>query len=224
MSLSEENRVRMSKTMSKFLRHHLEDLKCPVTADGYVPLSALLRKQQFRGATLDDIRLIVTACNKQRFTLMLPAAQRPEDYDPSVASPAIRYEDSVTEPMIRANQGHSHTSAANVGIVDEAIHEVVTEPLPYLVHGTKSKYADSIRATGLNRMARSHIHFISTPDAKSGFRPSSDALIHVDMKAAMEGGIVFYRSANDVILSEGIDGIIPAQYISEIEIRDVHRK
>ena len=34
------------------------------------------------------------------------------------------------------------------------------------------------------------------------------------MTDAMRDGIIFYESTNDVILTEGINGIIPAKYLS----------
>ena len=38
-------------------------------------------------------------------------------------------------------------------------------------------------------------------------RNDCQVLVHVDMAAAMADGIKFYVSSNDVILSEGLDGI-----------------
>jgi 2'-phosphotransferase len=66
-------------------------------------------------------------------------------------------------------------------------------------------------------MNRTYIHFASAPNAKSGFRKSSDVLIHIDMPKAMSDGIKFFMSVNGVILSDGIDGIIESKYFSKIE-------
>jgi 2'-phosphotransferase len=52
-------------------------------------------------------------------------------------------------------------------------------------------------------MNRTHIHFASKPGAISGFRKSSEVLVHVDMKKAMEDGLEFFMSENNVILCVG---------------------
>ena len=62
-------------------------------------------------------------------------------------------------------------------------------------------------------MGRTFIHFASSQNAISGKRASCDTIIYIDMKLAMEDGIKFYMSKNKVILSDGIDGIIPSKYI-----------
>lgn len=46
----------------------------------------------------------------------------------------------------------------------------------------------------------------------SGFRATCNLLIYLDLPKAMEDGILFYRSANDVILTEGVDGVVAPKY------------
>jgi 2'-phosphotransferase len=199
--MNEERRTQVSKSLSYYLRHNLDKLQCTVSPDGFVPLSALLTRQNFRGVTVEDIQDIVRNCAKQRFTLK-------EETD----------EKGQQIWMIRANQGHSIPAAEKSGIVAEQIYELILEPLPYCVHGTTRKVLPSVESEGLKKMNRTHIHFASQPDAKSGFRSSSKVLVHIDMARAMLDGIKFFRSTNNVILSDGINGIIDPKYFKEIEI------
>jgi len=72
-------------------------------------------------------------------------------------------------------------------------------------------------------MARTHIHFaIGLPGGKevvSGMRVSCDVIIEVDVEKAMKAGIEFQRSSNNVILSKGINGIIPPIYFKKVNLR-----
>jgi len=89
----------------------------------------------------------------------------------------------------------------------------LTELFGYCVHGTTRKAINEIKSSGLSKMSRTHIHFASKPNAISGFRSDSTVLIHVDMGAAMEDGIEFFISENQVILSLGP---IDPKYFKEI--------
>lgn len=198
---SSKKLTEISKRMSYYLRHHLGKLHCPVTPDGYVPLHCLLAKREFSGVTVEEIESIVANCSKQRFSLQRMSSDE--------AGEEIL--------MIRANQGHSIPSATSSGIDPDQIYHLITEPLDYCAHGTRREAVEGIQRTGLNRMGRTHIHFACKPDAKSGFRKDSKVAIHIDMARAMNDGIKFYRSENDVILSDGIDGVIDPKYISRIE-------
>ena len=111
----------------------------------------------------------------------------------------------IKDDCIRANQGHSLD--VNVEL------EVITDPsvIPVVIHGTlKSKWS-SIQSTGLHRMKRKYIHFAE------GMRKSCDLFIYIDTERCMKDGIVFYRSANNVILSSGIDGTIDSKYFKFVK-------
>ena len=69
-------------------------------------------------------------------------------------------------------------------------------------------------------MDRKHIHFVENISKKeqiSGFKNISDVILTIDMNKCIGDGIVFYKSTNNVILTEGIDGIIPSKYIINVE-------
>jgi 2'-phosphotransferase len=195
--MDKQRETSISKKMSYYLRHHIDEISDTVTPDGYVKLSDLLKHKDFvkNNITITDIEYIVTNNDKQRFKLIT--------LEPS------------KEQMIRANQGHSISDSNIFGQIDQTkIYTEITEPLPYCVHGTIKKAINDIKKTGLNKMSRTHIHFASEPNAISGFRASSSVLIHIDMISAMSDGIKFFISDNGVILSEGP---IDPKYFSKIE-------
>lgn len=185
--------IALSKRLSYYLRHNLHNI--PETLhDGYVPVRVLLGKKEFQYITVDEVHHVVSNNNKNRFELTT--------------------RDGVL--MIRARQGHSHSAGSVIDMT--SVLEKITQPLSYCAHGTTKHAYEKIQTSGLSRMNRTHIHFASSPYAISGFRTSSQVLIHIDMFKAMQDGIEFYRSSNGVILSEGMNGIISPMYIKNVEI------
>lgn len=177
--MQSKRQTSLSKKLSYFLRHHLDMIPGPVDSAGYVPINSLLQMPDFVSinATQEEILQAVEISDKKRFGL-----------DP-------------TGTKIRANQGHSQESGK---LIDQnQLLTKLTVPQDYCVHGTTCKAINQIKATGLNRMGRTHIHFASKSNAISGFRSNSTVLIHVDMSAAMADGIEFFISDNEVILSPG---------------------
>jgi len=184
--------------------------------------------------------------DKQRFSL-IPLSEAPSTSEgPSNVSTdgvatAVISDFADTDPsnyLIRANQGHS------IKVEDEGLLEPITleSELPNaVVHGTTHRAWPLILSTGgLKKMTRNHVHFASglptgfqsledAADAEaesskepvmSGMRKSSDILIFIDIKKALEEGLKFGRSANGVILSQGDEnGIIPTQYFQRVEAR-----
>lgn len=179
MSSQSKRDTFVSKKLSYFLRHHLDQIPGPVSPAGFVSIDSLLGMSDFADAniTLEEIIQAVKTSDKQRFGL-----------DP-------------TGKLIRANQGHSITSGKLIN--QDLLLTKLTSPQDYCVHGTTRKAIDEIKSSGLNKMSRTHIHFASKPNAISGFRSDSNVLIHVDMASAMADGIEFYISDNQVILSPG---------------------
>lgn len=95
---------------------------------------------------------------------------------------------------------------------------------PVVIHGTFSKFWPLIKAEGLKRMNRIHIHFApGMPKEEgviSGMRGSCDIIIEIDMEAAMKDGIPFFISTNSVLLTEGVEGLLPAKYIKKVMKKD----
>ncbi|TDO31556.1 RNA 2'-phosphotransferase [Paractinoplanes brasiliensis] len=105
---------------------------------------------------------------------------------------------------VRANQGHS---------VPVDLLLVAQPPPRWLYHGTSAAALDSIRATGLNRARRHHVHLSADTDTarRVGSRRAGPVIVlTVDAKAMADDGHLFYRSANGVWLTDAV----PAQYLN----------
>lgn len=92
--------------------------------------------------------------------------------------------------------------------------------IPVVVHGTYISNWVNIKARGLSKMQRKHIHFavglLGEKGIISGMRQSCDLFIYIDTEKCIKDGIKFYRSANNVILSSGINGIITYKYFKSV--------
>ena len=96
-----------------------------------------------------------------------------------------------------------------------------------MIHGTDKKAWGFIKSQGLSRMARTHIHFaIGYPGDNqviSGMRGSCDVIVEVDVPKAMAAGIVFQKSKNNVILSKGINGVVPPSFFRQVTLREKNK-
>jgi 2'-phosphotransferase len=169
---------------------------------GYVPISEILDWQIFRknNCKSQDILGLVANSDKQRYEL------------------------SRNKSKIRASQGHTIDT-----LDEESLYETITNPaeIPLVIHGTDKKAWGYIKSQGLNRMARTHIHFaIGYPGDKeviSGMRGSCDVIVELDVPKAMAAGIVFQKSKNGVILSKGINGVIPPNFFRQVTLREKNK-
>ena len=89
------------------------------------------------------------------------------------------------------------------------------------MHGTYSKFWPNIKAEGLKRMNRTHVHFApgepGESEVISGMRGSCDILVFLDLSRALKDGLKFYKSRNNVLLCPGNeDGVILPQYFSKV--------
>jgi len=191
-----EEITRISKKLTYLLRHGAEKEGLKMGNDGYVNVKDLLMKKELKTVTMAIIMHIVKTDEKQRFKL-------------------IKDSDSG-EYYIRANQGHS---LMNVEIQMEKI--TTSKDIPCCIHGTfKNSWNAILKTGGLSKMGRQHIHFASGRFGEegiiSGLRKTCEILIYVDIDMAISDGIVFYRSENGVILSEGVDGILNRKYFKKV--------
>ena len=150
-----------------------------------------------------DVRRVVRDSDKQRFELK-------EDHN---------------ETIIRAVQGHSIESLDE----DKILRRLGNESLDQIcVHGTYHQYLTGIfKAGGLlaggtkGQTFRTHVHFASRPpgDKKmiSGMRHNAEIAIWIDMKKAIHDELPFFISSNEVILSQGINGMIATKYFSRVQ-------
>jgi 2'-phosphotransferase len=192
--LSKKKEQEISKKLSYILRHGIQTLDLDCDLNGYVKVNELFSRKLIKTNNIDEIKYIVDSNEKKRFSLIL----------------------KNNEYYIRANQGHS----LEVGklIDDEVTLEKIDNPIE-IFHGTEKKYIDSIVENGLNRGSRKHIHLVSEIEKEkqtSGFKNISNRIIIVNMKKCMEDGMIFYKSENNVILTEGFDGVIDSKYFIDI--------
>jgi putative RNA 2'-phosphotransferase len=99
---------------------------------------------------------------------------------------------------IRANQGHS--VAVDLGLPPATPPEI-------LFHGTVRRFLDPIRAQGLLRRARTHVHLsaeTATARVVAGRRAGDAVILRVRARSMHDAGYAFYRSANGVWLTEHV--------------------
>ena len=101
---------------------------------------------------------------------------------------------------IRANQGHS---------IHVELGLAACEPPPVLFHGTARRFLDSIRATGLEKRSRQHVHLSADEDtaAKVGARHGKVVILRVDAAGMTAAGHLFWRADNGVWLTEAVPAV-----------------
>lgn len=190
----EKREYLISKSLSYLLRHAAIKEKLPIDAQGWVPVSAVLRNNRLKSlrASQQDIERIVESNDKQRFKLKM--------------------EGDAT--FICANQGHTLTQITP----DLELLTVASMP-KNVYHGTFVNKLPLIEKQGLKRMARNHIHMTSDAEwSVLGIRKSCTVLIYIDTTKCIDDGLEFWRSANGVILCAGdAKGYIPPKYFKRIE-------
>lgn len=113
-----------------------------------------------------------------------------------------RYAFNTKQTKIRANQGHSLSLKLDL--------EQVTPP-KLLYHGTATRFLNSIKATGLERRNRHHVH-LSDNHATAiqvGKRHGNPVVLAISAALMHKAGYSFWRSANGVWLCEAV----PTDYI-----------
>ena len=192
-----QSQVKLSKALSWLLRHNAESEGFTLLEGGFVHASEILKHRRFVGYSIADVETVVQNCEKQRFGTKVGMDGK---------------------LLIRANQGHSMKTV-------EVELEEITKPqdAPKVIHGTYFKAWNLIKESGLSKMKRNHIHFAAGEPGDqgviSGMRSSAQVFIYIDVEKAMsEGGIKFYKSANNVILSPGnADGFILPTYFKIVK-------
>ncbi|MGJ8638007.1 MAG: RNA 2'-phosphotransferase [Opitutaceae bacterium] len=113
-----------------------------------------------------------------------------------------RFAFSEDERLIRANQGHSIN-------VDLALEPVV--PPMFLYHGTATRFEAQIRAEGLKRQQRQHVHLSHEQETavRVGQRHGKPVILKVKASEMADAGALFYRSENGVWLTEQV----PVDYL-----------
>jgi 2'-phosphotransferase len=203
--------TKLSHTLSWALRHKAPEIGMSITTAGWVPVQEFLESKhpRLRGITLQDIEEVVATSDKKRFVL----AYRPNSDFPAKLS-------SGGEILcIRASQGHSIKTIDPNLLLTRLTPDQIRN-LPCIVHGTYVDAWKSIEQQGLKMMKRSHIHFATgLPEDEqviSGMRRSATIYIYIDPQACIDDGIQFFISANGVVLTDGINGILETKYFSKV--------
>lgn len=195
--------VRVSKALSWLLRHGAEKEGVPIDSAGYCLVDDVLTTRRLRDSNLEELRGVTAASEKQRFHM----------------------KEEGGKWYIRANQGHS-IAAVRAEELLEKLDPSYAEEHSNVYHGTYSQFWESILAVGgLNKMTRNHIHFATNvPEVgkvKSGMRKTCDLIVRVDLtNPDVWDGIEWFRAANDVVLTSGIEGTLPLELVADVTRRD----
>lgn len=210
---AEVSQEKLSRFLTRVLRHDAKRLGLQMRSDGSVALKDLVALSFFRnnGFGEADVEREVKHNDKQRFSLWLEKGIK----------------------RIRANQGHKMKE-----VVDSELLTPISssQELPVCIHGTymkrwhhkKKSYVDvwpAIKREGLKPMGRNHIHFVphevGSRTVISGMRQDCTVAIYLDVPKALAMGIKLFRSSNDVVLSRGNEcGHIPTELFAKaVEIK-----
>ncbi|WP_165984266.1 RNA 2'-phosphotransferase [Streptomyces sp. YIM 98790] len=172
--------TRLSKYLARHLRHDPGRIGITLDRQGWT-----------------DVADLLAAC--ARHNVPLSRAQ----LDAIVArNDKQRFALSEDGTRIRANQGH--TVEVDLGLEP-------AEPPEVLYHGTVGRSLAAIRAEGLRPMNRHHVHL--SPDRETatrvGARRGRPVILTVAAGALHRAGHPFYRTANNVWLTEAV----PPRYL-----------
>jgi putative RNA 2'-phosphotransferase len=174
----------ISKFLSLVLRHEPHRIGLSLDAAGWTSVDELLRKANAAG------RLISRELLQQVVD----------------TSDKKRFALSDDGTRIRANQGHS---------IDVELGLAPSVPPDVLYHGTATRFLESILQNGLDKRSRHHVHLsVDLTVARSvGQRYGTLVMLQVDARRMQCDGHVFFRSDNDVWLTDAV----PPPYLSVCE-------
>ncbi len=180
-TMNKQARTKKSKFLSLVLRHRPERIGIVLDSQGWVPVAQLLERCAASGFSITEEELIEVV----------------------TTNPKQRFSFSEDGRRIRANQGHSVQ-------VDLKLEPLA--PPPVLYHGTTDKFLPAIKTQGLKRMSRHHVHL--SPDRATavdvGGRRGRPVVLLVDANQMQADGHLFYRSDNNVWLTERV----PPEYLT----------
>lgn len=114
-----------------------------------------------------------------------------------------RFEFDLHKIRIRARQGHS---------IDVDVELQTYTPTGFLYHGTAYRFINDIMKQGLTKQSRQHVHMSDNEETakRVGSRHGQPVILQIDSAKMHEDGLVFYKSNNDVYLTDNV----PSKYIT----------
>ena len=183
--MTDQENKHLSKKLSYILRHHPDSIGLVLDKNGWANVEELLEKLNASGTSVNLENL--------REVVSTNAKQR------------FSFDEGVNR--IRANQGHSINIALGLASV---------KPPSILYHGTATVNREAILSQGLTRQQRQHVHLsadISTA-IQVGQRHGKPFIFEVDTKAMHAAGFTFFRSENNVWLTDHV----PPQFLSSASV------
>ena len=180
--MNQEKVKKISKFLSLVLRHQPEKIGIQLDESGWVAVDKLLAGMNQHG------RPIITHATLEEVVQ---------------TNDKKRFSFSEDGQRIRANQGHSLTI--------ELGYEPAIPP-EILLHGTPTRFVDTIRKEGLKKMKRHHVHLhtdLKTATAV-GNRRGQAVILKINSQAMHEAGYTFYVTPNDVWLVDQV----PPEFIT----------
>ncbi len=165
--------VRISKFLSRVLRHRPDQIGITVDPHGWARVDELIRKAEAIGFSLTPAliaEVITRSSDKKRFALRADGAR------------------------IRATHGHSLA-------VDLGLEPVV--PPAQLFHGTATRFLHSIRKRGLVQRGRQYVHLSPDVETATavGRRHGVPAILVIDAGTMHAEGYEFFISEHGVWLT-----------------------
>ena len=175
---------RTSKFLSLVLRHQPETIGIKLSSSGWVEVEQLL-----------------AAINRHPNDIQLDRKSLEQTVD---SNDKQRFEFDENRMSIRARQGHS------IGV---DLGYTATIPPETLLHGTPRKFVASIRATGLKKMNRHHVHLHTDLKTASavGARRGDSVILSIRAGDMHRAGFEFFVTENGVWLTDSV----PAKFIEE---------
>lgn len=166
----------LSKFISLILRHKPETIGLELDKNGWADVSELIEKVNNHNNELTFEELKFIVDNNDKKRFIFN-----EDFT-----------------KIRANQGHT---------IDVDLQLKNEQPPQYLYHGTAENNKDSILKNGINKGKRHHVHLSSdiVTAIKVGSRHGKPIIFEISSKEMFVNGIKFFKSENNVWLTDFID-------------------
>lgn len=185
---SEPLEVRVSKALAAGLRHG--KLGFEIDQEGFVHVDFILNQPYFQKLKVD-------------FNIISRIVEQPYDN----VKRFYMARDNVGAWKIRALQGHT-VNIQKLDLVPVTLDD--TMQMPFVIHGTFWKAWEKIKTSGLKLvLGKQYLHFqagklgSSTKELVQNFRHNCEVLVYIDLAKALQFGICFWRSNNNVIITQG---------------------